>query len=100
MITSLPEQAQRRAALTYNAAADSYDRRPLSFWNYFGDQTIERLWLPTGSSVLDVCCGAGASALSAAKRVGPRGKVIGVDLAKELLELARAKAAQQHLGNI
>lgn len=100
MITSLPEQAQRRAAFTYNAAADSYDRRQLSFWNYFGDQTIERLSLPTGSSVLDVCCGAGASALSAAKVVGPRGKIIGVDLAKELLELARAKAAQQHLGNI
>ena len=32
--------------------------------------------------------------------MGPQGKVIGVDLAKELLELARAKAAQQHLGNI
>ena len=32
--------------------------------------------------------------------MGPRGKVIGVDLAKELLELARAKAAQQHFGNI
>jgi ubiquinone/menaquinone biosynthesis C-methylase UbiE len=100
MITNLPEEAQRRAAFTYNAAADFYDRPPLSFWNYFGGQTIELLSLPPGSSVLDVCCGTGASALSAAKLVGPRGKVIGVDLAKELLELARAKAAQQHLGNI
>ena len=34
------------------------------------------------------------------KLVGPRGKVIGVDLAKELLELARTKAAQRRLGNI
>jgi ubiquinone/menaquinone biosynthesis C-methylase UbiE len=93
-------EAQRRAAFAYNAAADSYDRSPLSFWNYFGDQTVELLSLPSESSVLDVCCGAGASALPAAKRVGPRGKVIGVDLAKELLELARAKAAQQHLGNV
>jgi ubiquinone/menaquinone biosynthesis C-methylase UbiE len=100
MTTNLPEEAQRRAAFTYNAAADSYDRSPLSFWNYFGGQTIERLSLPLGSSVLDVCCGAGASALPAAKRVGPRGKVIGVDLAKELLELGRAKAARQDFGNI
>jgi ubiquinone/menaquinone biosynthesis C-methylase UbiE len=100
MTTNLPEEAQRRAAFAYNAAADSYDKSPLGFWNYFGGQTIEQLSLPPGSSVLDVCCGAGASALSAAKLVGPRGKVIGVDLAKELLELARAKATQQHLDNI
>jgi ubiquinone/menaquinone biosynthesis C-methylase UbiE len=100
MTTNLPEEAQRRAAFTYDAAADSYDRSPLSFWNYFGGQTVERLSLQPGSSVLDVCCGAGASALPAAKRVGPRGKVTGVDLAKELLELARAKAARQHFGNI
>jgi ubiquinone/menaquinone biosynthesis C-methylase UbiE len=100
MTTNLPEEAQRRAAFAYNAAADSYDKSPLSFWNYFGGQTIERLSLPPGSSVLDVCCGAGASALSAAKLVGPRGKVKGVDLANELLELARAKATQQHLDNI
>jgi len=100
MTTNLPEEAQRRAAFTYNAAPDSYDSSPLSFWNYFGRQTVELLSLPPGSSVLDVCCGSGASALSAAKLVGPRGKVIGVDVAEELLELARAKAAQQHLGNV
>jgi ubiquinone/menaquinone biosynthesis C-methylase UbiE len=100
MTSKLPEEAQRRAAFTYNAAADFYDRSPLSFWNYFGGQTIELLSLPSESSVLDVCCGTGASAISAARLVGPQGKVIGVDLAKELLELARAKASQQHLGNI
>jgi ubiquinone/menaquinone biosynthesis C-methylase UbiE len=100
MIPNALEEAQRRAAFTYNAAADFYDRSPLSFWNYFGGQTIELLSLPPGSNVLDVCCGAGASALPAAKVVGPQGKVIGVDLAQELLELARTKAAQQHLGNI
>ena len=100
MTLKLPDEAQRRAAFTYNAAADFYDRSPLSFWNYFGEQTIALLSLQPGSSVLDVCCGAGASALPAAKRAGSRGKVIGVDLAKELLELARGKAAQQHFGNI
>src|SRR4030095_3361818 len=100
MITNVPDEAQRRAAFAYNAAADFYDSPPLSFWNYFGGQTVELLSLPPGSSVLDVWCGTGASAVSAARLVGPRGKVIGVDVAKELLELARAKAAQQHLGNI
>jgi ubiquinone/menaquinone biosynthesis C-methylase UbiE len=50
--------------------------------------------------VLDVCCGTGASALPAAEAVGPKGKVIGVDLAKQLLESARTKAIQRRLGNI
>jgi ubiquinone/menaquinone biosynthesis C-methylase UbiE len=94
------DEAQRRAAFTYNAAADFYDASPLSFWNYFGARTVELLALRPGSNVLDVCCGAGASVLPAARLVGPRGNVVGVDLAKKLLVLARAKATQQHLANI
>ncbi len=96
----MPDEAQSRAAAAYNAAADFYDAFPLSFWNYFGQRTVELLSLSIGSRVLDVCCGSGASALPAAELVGPRGKVIGVDVAKELLELARAKAVQKQLTNI
>ena len=92
MKAELPNDAQRRAAFTYNAAADFYDASPLSFWDYFGRRTIELLSLPIGSRVLDVCCGTGASALPAAETVGPAGEVVGVDLARELLKLARAKA--------
>ena len=100
MKANMPENAQDRAAFTYNAAADFFDASPLGFWDYFGRRTIELASLPIGSRVLDVCCGTGASALPAAEAVGPTGKVIGVDLAKELLELARRKAVQQRLGNI
>jgi ubiquinone/menaquinone biosynthesis C-methylase UbiE len=100
MTTDIGNDAQNRAAFAYNAAADFYEAAPLSFWNYFGSKTIELLSPPLGSSVLDVCCGAGASAFPAAELVGPEGRVIGVDVAQALLELARAKAAQRRLGNI
>jgi ubiquinone/menaquinone biosynthesis C-methylase UbiE len=100
MKAKIPENAQDRAAFTYNAAADCFDASPLSFWDYFGRRTIELVLLPIGSRVLDVCCGTGASALPAAEAVGPKGHVIGVDLAKQLLELARTKAIQRNLGNI
>lgn len=100
MKAKMPSDAKDRAAFTYNAAADFYDASPLSFWNYFGRRTIELLGLATGSRVLDVCCGAGASALAAAEAVGPTGKVVGVDLSEKLLELAAAKANQQRLANI
>jgi ubiquinone/menaquinone biosynthesis C-methylase UbiE len=100
MKANMPQSAQERAAFTYNAAADFYDASPLSFWDYFGRRTIELASLPIGSRVLDVCCGSGASALAAAKAVGPKGNVIGVDLAKQLLDLARTKAIQRRLSNI
>jgi ubiquinone/menaquinone biosynthesis C-methylase UbiE len=100
MKANMPENAQDRAAFTYNAAADCFDASPLSFWDYFGRRTIELASFPIASRVLDVCCGTGASALPAAEAVGPTGKVIGVDLAEQLLELARAKAVQRNLGNI
>ena len=100
MKANMPENVQDRAAFTYNAAADFFDASPLSFWDYFGRRTIELASLPIGSRVLDVCCGAGASALPAAEAVGQTGAVIGVDLAKELLELARAKAIQRRLRNV
>jgi ubiquinone/menaquinone biosynthesis C-methylase UbiE len=100
MKANMPQNAQARAAFTYNAAADFYNASPLSFWDYFGRRTIELASIPIGSRVLDVCCGAGASALPAAEAVGPTGNVIGVDLAKRLLESARKKAIQQRLGNI
>jgi Methylase involved in ubiquinone/menaquinone biosynthesis len=100
MKANMPENAQDRAAFTYNAAADFYDASPLSFWDYFGRRTIQLAALPIGSRVLDVCCGAGASALPAAEAVGPTGNVIGIDLAKQLLELARTKAIQRRLANI
>jgi ubiquinone/menaquinone biosynthesis C-methylase UbiE len=92
MTTNIAGDAQSRAAFAYNAAADFYDASPLSFWNYFGRRTIELLSLPIGARALDVCCGAGASALPAAEFVGPSGKVIAVDISQKLLELARTKA--------
>jgi ubiquinone/menaquinone biosynthesis C-methylase UbiE len=98
MTSKIAGEPQARAAFAYNAAADFYDASPLSFWNYFGRRTIELLSLPIGAQVLDVCCGAGASAFPAAELVGPEGKVIGVDISQKLLELARSKATG--LGNI
>jgi ubiquinone/menaquinone biosynthesis C-methylase UbiE len=95
-----PTDARARAAATYDAAADFYDDPANTFWGRFGRRTIERLGLAGGAHVLDVCCGSGASALPAAEAVGPRGSVLGVDVAENLLALARAKAAERGLRNV
>lgn len=93
------EDAKQKAATTYNAASDYFDHPANTFWERYGRRTVERLRLAHGSRVLDVCCGSGASAIPAAKIVGPGGSVVGVDLAENLLELARAKAKQLGLEN-
>lgn len=93
-------EAADRAARAYSAAADHYDRPALGFWDRWGEATVSRLALTPGQKVLDLCCGAGGSAIPAARAVGPEGQVLAVDLAVPLLELGRAKAAGERLANI
>jgi ubiquinone/menaquinone biosynthesis C-methylase UbiE len=88
------DELKARAAAAYNAAADAYDAPENTFWDRFGARTIERLGLRPGIRVLDVCSGAGASAIPAAQAVGPTGQVIAIDLAENLLARLRAKAGR------
>lgn len=92
--------AASRVAQAYNRASPYYDAAPLSFWDRFGAETVDRLALPSGSTVLDVCCGMGASALPAARAVGPRGRVLAVDVAAEPIARGRDRAAAAGLNNI
>jgi ubiquinone/menaquinone biosynthesis C-methylase UbiE len=91
---------QEKAERTYNFTADFFDDPVLGFWDRCGLRTVELMGLRPGMRVLDVCCGTGASALPAAEAVGAGGSVIGVDLAENLLALAREKAAARRLVNI
>jgi SAM-dependent methyltransferase len=53
---------------------------------------LELAGLRAGRSVLDVGCGLGEPALSAAEVVGPQGRVLGVDLSPRMVEGARRRA--------
>ena len=56
--------------------------------------------LHEGETVLDLGAGAGADVLISARRVGPTGKAIGLDMTEEMLELARANAADAGVQNV
>ncbi|WP_334044558.1 class I SAM-dependent methyltransferase [Burkholderia ambifaria] len=60
----------------------------------FGQAAIEAAAPVTGERVLDIGCGAGASTLALAARVGPGGQVLGVDISEPLIGRARALAPQ------
>jgi ubiquinone/menaquinone biosynthesis C-methylase UbiE len=61
---------------------------------------LDRLGIDEGWSCLDVGCGGGDVTLELARRVGARGCVLGVDIDRTKLELARSEAAQQSVGNV
>jgi SAM-dependent methyltransferase len=61
----------------------------------FGQAAIEAAAPAAGERVLDVGCGAGASSLALAARVGAGGQVLGVDISEPLIDRARAFAPRQ-----
>ncbi len=54
----------------------------------------------SGETVLDIGSGAGVDSIIAAKAVGPKGRVIGVDMTPEMLEAARRNAERMGLDNV
>jgi arsenite methyltransferase len=56
--------------------------------------------LRDGETVLDLGSGAGADVLISARRVAPTGRAIGLDMTDEMLELARANAAEAGVENV
>jgi ubiquinone/menaquinone biosynthesis C-methylase UbiE len=61
---------------------------------------VDQARLGPGHHVLDLGSGTGYPAIPAAQRVGPGGHVTGVDLAEEMLEVARRKAAKLGLSHV
>lgn len=64
----------------------------------------ERLWQrarpTTGDRVLDIGCGTGATTLDLAARVGPEGKVIGIDISEALLQHAEDRLKNSGIHHI
>jgi SAM-dependent methyltransferase len=65
-----------------------------------GRRAMERLDVRPGQRVLDLGCGTGPTTVELARRVGPDGSVLGVDIAAEMLARARRRAAQEGVSNV
>ncbi|TMD69576.1 MAG: methyltransferase domain-containing protein, partial [Chloroflexi bacterium] len=65
----------------YHRVASAYGHVGPSIFAYAGRHLVERIGMAEGTQVLDVGAGRGANLFPAAETIGPRGQVIGVDLA-------------------
>lgn len=88
----------------FKAIAKKYDaiNTVLSFnqdkyWRKFA---VEQADLKQGGIALDVCCGTGMITREIAKKVGPTGKVIGLDFCEEMLEVAIREIPESSENNI
>jgi arsenite methyltransferase len=56
--------------------------------------------LKEGEVVVDLGCGGGLDVILAAKKVGPKGRVIGIDMTPKMIELAKDNAKKSGLTNV
>lgn len=84
------------AGRTWADFQDPIDRqiRPL------GLAAMQRLAPAPGEQVVDVGCGCGDTSLELARRVGPEGGVLGLDISAPMLEVARSRAEAAGLRNL
>jgi O-methyltransferase/aklanonic acid methyltransferase len=84
----------------FNDAAESYDNVGPSIFAQFGERLVEHMHLAPGMRVLDVATGKGAVLIPAAHRVGPEGRVIGIDLSEAILQEAQHAVRMEGLTNV
>jgi trans-aconitate methyltransferase len=93
-----PEEISRSSGSTgtpasvFDAAAADFMTLAPRLWDPLGRMLVERSAPRPGERVLDACCGAGASALPAARAAGRAGRVDAVDVSGALVEGGRRAA--------
>jgi len=63
----------------------------------FGEEALKAAAARSGERVVDIGCGCGDTSIRLARSVGERGSVLGVDVSRPMLDVARARAAQERL---
>lgn len=83
---------------TWNESAPVWSKYAGVLNPYRGDLIAAAAPKP-GERVLDIATGAGEPALTIARAVGPKGRVVGVDLSEELIAIAQRNAKEQRAEN-
>jgi SAM-dependent methyltransferase len=93
-------EAQHRnwdsAAVGWNEWSEFNDRAD----RHISERLVDLAGVRSGSRVLDIAAGYGEPALTAARKVGPGGRVVATDISAKMLTFGRERAAAAGLGNV
>jgi SAM-dependent methyltransferase len=97
------ERFKRDSRSSWDAAAAGWEK----WWPLFeraaqgvSNRLVELAKIKPGDRVLDIATGTGEPAITAARKVGPTGRVIGTDHSPGMLAVARRRAAALGLTNV
>jgi SAM-dependent methyltransferase len=78
----------------------AYDETEARLAAPLSERMLDLAGLRAGMRVLDLATGRGEPAIRAAHRVGPKGRVVGVDIAEDMLRMARERADREGVTNL
>lgn len=84
----------------FDRAAYRYDRVGPAIFSYFGDLLVEMSGIHQGAKVLDAGSGSGAVLFPAARKAGPRGWVVGIDISREMVRQTKIRVHCSGLKNV
>lgn len=89
-----------RPLLTHEEVWRRYDAVEDRVTAAVSERMLDLASVGPGMRVLDLATGRGEPAIRAAKRAGPGGRVVGVEVAEGLLQMAREKAEREGVSNL
>ncbi len=91
---------KRREKESYDSIAAAYDAVYARYNARFASDMVDLLYPQNNEQGLDVAGGSGSAGLKLAERIGPGGSVVIVDLAPEMLRLAKKNADERMLDTV
>jgi len=90
------EQAARWNGVAGRAWVDAQDLLD-SVFKPLEDLLVEAVAAASQSQVLDVGCGTGSTTVAVARRIGSKGRSIGIDISEPMIAAARARAERENV---
>lgn len=84
----------------FDRAAGKYDSVGPAIFSYFGERLVEMSGIFPGAKVLDAGTGRGAVLFPAARKVGPGGGVVGIDISREMVRQTKKRIHGSGLKNV
>ncbi|MCT4662290.1 MAG: class I SAM-dependent methyltransferase [Tissierellales bacterium] len=83
----------------WNKVAFNYGKLGPNYWDKFGERLVNLSHIKEGVYILDIGTGRGATLFPASHRVGINGKIIGIDICENMVDMTNDEIDRQNIKN-